>query len=205
MGLIFFRRAPGATRRLGILPGAFNPPTLAHLALANAGLREVDEVLFVLPRTLPHKDYSGVSFEERRELLLEAVHGEPRFSVASSEGGLFVEIAREAREAYAIEVELAFLCGRDAAERIVAWDYGTPGVFEAMLQDFEMLVASRNGSYEAPPHLRHRISSLELSDDYDHVAATEVRARVGRDDTWRPLVPEEIADKVASLYSSLLR
>ncbi len=29
--------------------------------------------------------------------------------------------------------ELSFICGRDAAERILHWDYGRPGVVEEML------------------------------------------------------------------------
>ena len=53
----FFRRAEGRPRRLGILPGTFNPPTRAHVALAEAALGEVDEALFVLPRSFPHKEY----------------------------------------------------------------------------------------------------------------------------------------------------
>jgi nicotinate-nucleotide adenylyltransferase len=204
MGLIFFRRAEGVTKRLGILPGAFNPPTVAHLALARAALETVDEVLFILPRAMPHKDYSGVSFEERLELLLEAAKDEPRFSVASSGGGLFIEIAREARAEYGERVDVVFLCGRDAAERIAGWDYGRAGAFEEMLAEFEMRVACRKGNYDPPPHLRERIQRLELADDYDHIAATEVRRRIGHDETWRALVPSAIADRIGELYSRLL-
>ena len=54
----FFRRAAGRPNRLGILPGTFNPVTVAHLALAHAALRHVDEVVFVLPRVFPHKNYT---------------------------------------------------------------------------------------------------------------------------------------------------
>ena len=60
---------------------------MAHLALAEAALALVDEVLFVLPRQFPHKIYSGASFEERVELLGSALDGSPRFSVAACEGG----------------------------------------------------------------------------------------------------------------------
>src|SRR5438105_1593079 len=86
----FFRRAPVLPRRLGILPGTFNPPTRAHLALARAAEAQVDEVLFVLPREFPHKAYEGASFEERIEMLRLAVDGEPRFSIASTDAGLFI-------------------------------------------------------------------------------------------------------------------
>lgn len=173
------------------------------MALAKAAV-QLDEVLFLLPRELPHKDYSGVSFDERLLLLLAAVQDEPRFAVAASDGGLFIEIARECREAYGPAPELVFLCGRDAAERIVNWDYGRPGAFRAMLNEFEMLVASRNGDYKPPAALQHRIHALELEENCDHIAATDVRERIGRDDSWRSLVPASIADEIQKLYSRLL-
>lgn len=149
---------------------------------------------------MPHKDYSGVSFQERMELLKMALGSEPRFSAASSEGGLFVEIARECREAYGPETKLSFLCGRDAAERIVNWDYGEPAALQRMLEEFEMLVAARQGTYEPPELLKHRIHSLEVGKDCDHIAATEVRERIQRDLPWEHLVPEAIALPVAQIY-----
>jgi nicotinic acid mononucleotide adenylyltransferase len=173
------------------------------LALARAASR-LDEVVFVLPRELPHKHYSGVNFDERMELLLSAVAGEPRFSVAASDGGLFIEIARECREAYGKGPSLTFLCGRDAAERIVNWNYGDPCAFPKMLHEFEMLVASRNGDYTPPAALRHRIHALELEENCDHIAATDVRERIGLDESWRELVPPSIAEAVKKLYSRLL-
>src|SRR5690242_20208760 len=118
----FFRRAAARPRRLGVFPGTFNPPTRAHVALARAALASVDEVVFVLPREFPHKTFEGASFEDRVRMLEAALAGEPRFSIAASRGGLFIEIARECREAYGAETGLYFLCGRDAAERIVDWD-----------------------------------------------------------------------------------
>ena len=95
----FFRRTTAKPRRLAVLPGTFNPPTRAHMALARAALASADEVLFVLPRAFPHKPYSGASFEDRVRMLAAAVADEPRFSIASSDGGLFIEIARQCREA----------------------------------------------------------------------------------------------------------
>src|SRR5664279_3363104 len=99
----FLRRSKDMPCRLGVLPGTFNPVTVAHLALAEAALSVVDEVVFVLPRRFPHKTYSGAGFEQRAELLVMALSGEPRFSAAACEGGLFVEIAGECHEAYGEE------------------------------------------------------------------------------------------------------
>ncbi|MFY9728862.1 MAG: adenylyltransferase/cytidyltransferase family protein, partial [Bryobacteraceae bacterium] len=86
----FLHRAPGQPLHIGILPGAFNPVTVAHLALARAALSQVDEVVFVLPRHFPHKEYTGAGFEARAALLLALAVGSPSFSVASAEGGLFI-------------------------------------------------------------------------------------------------------------------
>ena len=55
----------------------------------------------------------------------------PRVSAAITEGGLFVEIAQECRAILGSGVQLAFVCGRDAAERMVTWDYGEPRAIES--------------------------------------------------------------------------
>ena len=60
---------PGRPRTLGILAGSFNPPTIAHLELAQAASQQVDTLIFVVPRAFPHKDYSGATLEQRIEML----------------------------------------------------------------------------------------------------------------------------------------
>jgi nicotinic acid mononucleotide adenylyltransferase len=197
----FFVRAAGKAARLAILSGTFHPPTRAHGALARAGLAFSDEVLFVLPRELPHKRYEWVGFERRLAMLKALAAGESRFSVGSTDGGLFLEIAREVREAYGADTRLAFLCGRDAAERIVNWDYGRPGVNRAMLEEFELLVASRGGEYVPPPELRNRIHPVVLEADFDSVSASEVRRRIQIGEAWEHMVPEKIVPLVREYYA----
>lgn len=196
----FVRRAVGKARRLGVLSGTFNPPTRAHLALARAGLAVVDEVVFVLPRALPHKGWEGASFEDRLRLLEAAIGEEPRFSIAASERGLFIEIARECREGYGEGVELYFLCGRDAAERVVNWDYGRPGAFLEQLREFQLLVARRKGVYAPPAPVRDRIHALAMEQDYDELSASQVRERIRRGEPWEHLVPEGIVGMVKAAY-----
>jgi nicotinate-nucleotide adenylyltransferase len=198
----FYRRHSASPKRLGILPGAFNPPTVAHLALARAALKSVDEVLFVVPQVLPHKSFSGASLSERIDLVLQAVGDDLPHSVAIANGGLYMDIVRECRTAYGDGPELWCLCGRDAAERIAGWDYGVPGAFERMLDEFGLLVAARSGEYSAPESLRHRIRTLELNGTYDHVSATEVRERIARGEPWEHLVPERITAQVRRIFSS---
>jgi nicotinate-nucleotide adenylyltransferase len=199
----FFKRTQGSPAALGILSGTFNPLTRAHIALARAALSgptAVDELLFVLPRALPHKSYGEVSFDDRLAMLETALAGEPRFSIAASEGGLFIEIARECRAVYPPETRLLFLCGRDAAERIVNWDYGEAGVVGRMLQEFELLVAPRRGPYAPPEEWRGKIHALALPCDLSEISATEVRNRIRRGEPWERLVPESIVEMVRAKY-----
>jgi nicotinate (nicotinamide) nucleotide adenylyltransferase len=185
-----------APSKLAILPGAFNPPTRAHLAMAEAALSVVDEVLFALPRAFPHKPYTGAGFEERVELLQAALAGYDRFSLAATEGGLFVEVAREARAVYGESTELFLLCGRDAAERIVHWDYGAEDSFQRQLEEFQLLVASRGGPYEPPPELEHRVRSITLPSDVETISSSEIRRRIQRQEPWRHLAPESIVELI---------
>jgi nicotinamide-nucleotide adenylyltransferase len=200
VALAFFQRAEGQPRSLGVLPSAFNPPTRAHLALAQAALKTVDEVLFVLPREFPHKPYEGASFDQRVEMLQAAARRTPRFSIAASVRGLFAEIAEECREAYGESVRLMFICGRDAAERIVAWDYGSPEAFQKMISRFELLVAPRQGHYEPPAEIRDRVLVLEVDDKIGLISASEVRERLRRGEPWEHLVPPEIEPLVRAMY-----
>jgi nicotinate-nucleotide adenylyltransferase len=197
----FFRRANQPARVLGILPGTFNPPTSAHLALARAALVEADEVLFVLPRLFPHKTYEDASFADRIRMLLRATEEEPRFSVATTEGGLFIEIARECRQAYGENARLLFLCGADAAERTVNWDYGASDALENMLDVFELRVAPRQVRYCPPERFASRIRPLPVSGSLQDISASEVRRRVPGGGPWQHMVPSSIVPLVAEIYA----
>jgi nicotinate-nucleotide adenylyltransferase len=200
----FLRRAPGQPSRIGVLPGAFNPPTIAHLALARAALAHVEETLFMLPKEFPHKPFEGAPFESRVAMLLAATADTPRFSVAASEAGLFRDIAAECREAYGAGARFSFLCGRDAAERILNWDYGDETSVIEMLRKFDLLVASRRGELEAPLHLRHAIEQLHLSNDLDLISSSEVRDRIARGEPWEDLVPGSVRQLVAEIYRPMM-
>jgi len=202
VALEFFRRAAGEPRALGVLPAAFNPPTRAHLALAQAALGLVDEVLFVLPREFPHKSYIETNFDQRRDMLLAATEGQPQYSVAASDRGLFVEIAEECRDAYGDDVRLMFICGRDAAERIMGWDYGAPDAFLRMLERFELLVAPRCGDLRLPEEMEGRIQLLAVSEDLSTVSATAVRERIRRGEPWEDLVPAAIVSMIRRIYEA---
>ncbi len=181
-------------KRIGILAGAFNPVTRAHLALAEAARGAVDEVVCVVPRVYPHKHFHGAALEDRIEMLKIAGCID---RVEVTQGGLFIDIARELRR---VDTEISFICGRDAAERIIHWDYGEAGAIERMLDEFSLLVAERGGTYEAPAHLRHRVHRLALEEDLSEVSSTEVRRRIAAGEPWEHLVPEAIVEHIRRIY-----
>lgn len=196
----FYQRPCGAPVRLGVLAGSFNPPTIAHRALASAATLHVDQVLWVVPGILPHKPFFGATLEERLDMLAQ-IEAAATAAIATTENGLFVDIARECRAEYGADTRLSFLCGRDAAERILTWDYGRPGVVEEMLGEFDLLVAPRSGGFQTPQGFQNRIRALEIGDSQDHVSSTEVRERMARGEAWEHLVPAEIVERVRSIYS----
>ena len=179
--------------RLGLLPGSFNPPTRAHVALAEAALAIVDEVILVMPRAFPHKTFEGATAEERIEMMRRIACSRRGFGAAIADRGLYIDIVREARSEYH-RAEIHLVCGRDAAERFLTWDYGEHGAAERMLEEFRLLVAPRLGPFEPPPHLAHAIAALDAG-DYDECSSTLVRSGCGLN-----LVPEEIAELVQRIY-----
>ena len=123
------------------------------------------------------------------------------FSIASSEQGLFLDIARECRVHYPETADLCFLCGADAAERILTWDYGRPGVVDEMLWEFSLLVAPRaHCQYVPPARFEGRIRSLPLGEPFQTVSSTEVRERIHNGIAWEHLVPEAVRRLVSEIY-----
>ena len=196
----FLHRASQRTGSIALLPGAWNPPTRAHVAMLRAALAWAAEGVLVLPRALPHKEFDGAPFSQRADWIrrIAAEHG---LSAAISDGGLFIEMARECRSA-AGDVPVHVVCGRDAAERIVSWDYGAASAIEAQLDEYQMLVAPRGGVYVPPAHLAARIHHLALADDWHEVSSTEVRHRLRNGAMWAELVPEVIAEDVRIAYQT---
>lgn len=183
--------------RLGILPAAFNPPTIAHVALAEAAREQfaLDQVAFVLPHTLPHKRLDHEDFDRRLRWVASLTENQGAWLAASAEQGLVVEIVREFREQVSDSVEIFVISGRDAAERFVAWDYGDAASFDEQLRYFQLLVGSRNGAYRVA--LRHstRIHSFAISTKFDRVSATAVRDQLDLN-----TVPETIRDSVEKAF-----
>ena len=219
--VVLSRQATGpAATRLGVLGGAYNPITLAHVAVAEAAMTHfgIDEVLFLLPQVPPHKTIFGASLEQRLEMMRLAVEKAPYASVGLSTHGLFVDMYKGLLAVYPQRPEVFFLTGRDAAERILAWHYDDAGAaLKRMFESFQFIVCSRQGPFTLPddPLLtpyRDRIHSCKLPPQagsgppVDTISATEVRERCQRGLPIDDLVPAPVADYIAAhrLYKAVV-
>lgn len=204
--LTLFRAAPTGVDpaaqggQLGIFSGAFNPITVAHVALARSAFQHyhLHEVLFLLPLTQPHRLIVDASIEARLHMMALAVQDDPAFSVGSCTHGLFIDICRAVETAYPAQTHLWFITGRDAAERVLTWPYPDPArALGELFAHAELLVADREGSFVVPeiPSVRshaERIHTLPLPPEYNPISATDVRMRLGRGKEVAALVPPPV-------------
>jgi nicotinate (nicotinamide) nucleotide adenylyltransferase len=205
MGMEFLFRSMAPAERVAIFPGTWNPPTIAHTEIARAALGCADQVVWTIPRALPHKEWTGASFEQRCEMIRLVAGAETGFAAAISDDGLYIDMARNAREAYGPDVEISIVCGRDAAERIERWDYAQEGVFESLVREFRLLVAARAGAYATDFRHGGRIQALEMASSFDDVSSSEVRRRIAVGENWETLVPEVIREQVKAIYQRTVR
>ena len=192
---------PLAHGKLGVLPSAFNPPTLDHVALAEAAREAIglDQVASALAERLPHKQFQDASFNDRARMLTALTAERSEWATVVTVGGLFVEMARELAGLCGPEVELLLLCGRDAAERIVGWDYGDAPPIEQQLREFRLVVAERAGPYQPPAPVAARVASVQLPEERRRIASSGVRAAIAAGQPWEAMVPPAVAASIRQI------
>ena len=191
---------PACTRgRVGLLPGSFNPPTNAHVALAAAGRAAgLACVYYVLAeRTVDKEQVTGIPLADRLELLSRLGEG-----VASVEKGLYVEIAAAMRETLP-EAELTFLVGHDKIVQVFDPKYyrDRDAALDELFGLAGFLVAPRGeadadelAELLARPENRRfadRVAPLPLDQRHRDASSTRVRRGESRD------VPPAVAEYLA--------
>jgi nicotinic acid mononucleotide adenylyltransferase len=91
------------------------------------------------------------------------------------------------------------LTGRDAAERILTWDYDdAAAALRQMFTAFQLIVCDREGTFQLPddPLLgpyRERIHRCPLSGNLDHISSTAVRQHLQQGRAIDAFVPAAVA------------
>jgi nicotinamide-nucleotide adenylyltransferase len=212
--------APGA--RLGLLPGSFNPPTIAHQMLAQAGVAAggLDRVWYSLStRTVDKEVVTGACLEDRL-LLLDLLGAEDaRLGTLILNRGLYVDQARIVRAAYPDLGELVFLIGFDKIVQIFDPRYydDRDAALEQLFALASFLVAPR-GSDEGPalaalldqPQNRRfaaAVRPLDLPAELREVASSNVRGELAAGGQPDETVPSVVAAFMAAtgLYADEAR
>ncbi len=186
--------------KLVLFGGSFDPPHLAHLALAQVALATIEpERLIWLPAGRPWQKPEQVMAPgpHRVAMVQRLIAGEPRFAVDARElhrtGATFtVHTLREFKAEFP-GVELYFVLGQDQYARLHTWFQA-----EAVLALATIAVVPRDGQpVQAPPGLpRHEIVELNLPDT--PISSTQVRAAAARGRDLAPYVGTEVASYIAS-------
>jgi nicotinic acid mononucleotide adenylyltransferase len=170
--------------------------------MALAALDHADEVVLTLAARMPHKQMEAAEIERRLEWMRLLAEVDERISVALTGSGLFVDMARAARAAAGVE-RVSIVCGRDAAERAMGWDYGGGPGFDEQLNEFTMLVAPRLGWLAVDEALAGRVVQIELEEEYQLLSSTEARQRIEDGARWEDLVPARIAERLRAFREPL--
>lgn len=157
--------------RSGAYPGTFDPPTIAHLAVAEAALNQgrLERVHLVVSRRPLGKSPSVPSFDERVAILRDVAASRPWLEVVISDRQLIAEVAA----GYA-----AVIMGMDKWLQVIdpSWYGGSEAGRDAAVDALpEVLLAVRDGSAHPGP-LPPRVRLLEVPAAHGPVSSSLVRA-----------------------------
>ena len=145
---------PKGSRRVGVLPGSFNPPTNAHRALAEAALTSagLDAVLFLLSvRTVDKEQVTGLRLEDRLIALGRLIADRPNLAAVATNRGLYVDQAAALRRSLLPPpAEIVFLVGFDKIVQIFDPKYyqDRDAALRQLFAEARILVAPRAGQDE---------------------------------------------------------
>ena len=130
--------------KIGILGGAFNPPHIGHLILANEIFEKLklDKVFFIPTNISPHKEGDGPSASDRLQMTKLAVADSKNFEVLNLEikrGGTSytIDTVNELKNKYPGD-ELYLIIGSDLAN-----DFSTWKDFESLRKISKIVVGHR--------------------------------------------------------------
>jgi nicotinic acid mononucleotide adenylyltransferase len=207
-------------RRVGILPGSFNPPTLAHIELARRA-REIfglDAIVFTLSRvTVDKEKVEGLILEDRL-LLLSLIAGDlgwARVSVVNR--GLYYEQARAFRSLLGNSARISFIVGLDKLIQIFDARYyqDREAALRVLLTEAQLLVAMRGAlgmddveqllsRRENEPY-RDRVFPFTLPVGMKEISSSSVRSRVAAAGGFQEDLPEVAAAFIVETGACLPR
>jgi nicotinate-nucleotide adenylyltransferase len=179
--------------------GTFDPIHNGHLVAASevASRFELDEVVFV-PTGQPWEkaDYAVSPAEDRYLMTVIATASNPRFQVSRVDidrvGPTYtVDTLRDLRRVYGPRVQMFFITGADALDKILSWK-DADHIFELA----HFIGVTRPGFVLSDAHLPADTVSL-VQVPAMAISSTDCRARVASDQPVWYLVPDGVVQYIA--------
>jgi len=202
--------APGAGQRLGVFGGAFDPPHLAHVALAQAALEQLQlDQLRIFPTGQAwHKPRAMSAPEHRLAMTRLAFADLPRTVIDERElqrpGPTYtIDTLRELKAEHPA-AGLFLVMGEDQAVSLTRWRE-----WEAILELATVCMAARPSVQTSPvaaqPALPQQAQARLLRLPAMPESATEVRERVAAAEAFGHLVPPAVASYIEQhhLYQAI--
>ena len=196
---------------LGILGGTFDPIHNGHLAAADAAQQSLslDAITLIPSHVPPHRhDPVGASSEERYEMAALAAAERPGWSASRIEvnrkGPSYTyDTLVQLGETVSVGSQFFFILGADAFAEIASWSR-----YPAVLDLAHFVVVSRPGitldslrervpsAFSGRPTAKTRVILVEANTP--DISSTEIRRRVRTGQSLRNLVPDPVAQYIAT-------
>lgn len=192
----------GSPARVAILPGSFDPVTVAHEALAVAAAVWVEVVVLLYSvRTIAKEAEPALLSEPQRIRQLDSFAGEdPRFVVGLASHGLLVDQVGAARERFPT-AELRLVIGSDKLLQLLdpSWYEDPDRALGGLFAEAAVMYAVREGEADdvrralrANRRWADRLIPLDVHADVAAVSSRSVRARLRRGQDVTDLVPDPV-------------
>ena len=178
--------------KLAILGGSFNPVHVGHLFLADAVLTGFgyDRIVLIPAFQSPFKiGAEGASPEDRMEMLIASIPGDPRLAVDDCEirrqGVSFtVDTLADIIARYRPEGKPGLILGDDLAAAFDKWR--SPAEIAEMA---DIIIAKRLAPSADSGLAKFPYPCRTLSNEIMNVSSQQVREKICRGENWRYLVP----------------
>lgn len=193
-------------KKIGIIGGTFDPVHYGHLILAEQARVEaaLDKVVFIPAMVQPFKLNGKITLGDHRyAMLLEAVSGNPYFSVSrreidSPKISYTINTLRNCKAELGDKAELFFIIGTDAFLGLEKW-YAS----KELLEDFSFIVGTRPGYKEQQlKFLINRLKKeygariIEINNSEVEISSTEIKELIHNGKSIKYLLPEGVEEYI---------
>lgn len=180
-------------KKIGIFGGTFDPPHFGHLLMANeVRFRlNLDEIWFMPNQQPPHKlKTSNTTNENRLQMLLKAIHGQPQFRIETIEfsrsgPSYTIDSIMVLKDQFPLN-QFYFIIGADMIEYLPKWHR-----IDDLIQLVQFVGVKRPGYTEDTdyPIIYVEAPLIEIS-------SKMIRNRIQNKETIRYLLPEAVREYI---------